>query len=54
MNSNKFNYFKNIDKIFRIRGTLKSRYKAIRLDKNERVSEFDKYFFDIFKVIKFI
>jgi len=49
MNSNKFNYFKNIDKIFRIRGTLKSRYKAIRLDKNERVSEFDKYFLNKIK-----
>ena len=42
--SNKFNYFKNIDKIYRIRGSLKSRYRMIRLDKNERISNFENYF----------
>ena len=41
---NKFNYFKNIDKISRIRGTLQSRHGKIRLDKNERISEFGNYF----------
>jgi len=47
--SNKFNYFKNIDKIFRIRGALQSRHDKVRLDKNERVSEFSDYFINKIK-----
>jgi len=39
----KFRNFKKIDKVFRVRQT-RSRYKKIRLDKNERLSDFDNYF----------
>ena len=45
---NKFIYFKKIDKIFRIRNTL-SRYKKIRLDKNERLADFESYFINKIK-----
>ena len=45
---NKFIYFKKIDKISRIRNTL-SRYKKIRLDKNERLTDFESYFIDKIK-----
>lgn len=42
--SNKYYYFKNIDKIYRIRGPIKSRHEMIRLDKNERISNFENFF----------
>jgi len=40
----KFNYFRHIDKIFRVRGSSQSRHDMFRLDKNERVVEFENYF----------
>ena len=46
--NNKFIYFKKIDKIFRVRETL-SRYKKIRLDKNERPTDFESYFINKIK-----
>ena len=44
----KFIHFKKIDKIFRVRGT-QSRYKKIRLDKNERLTDFESYFINKIK-----
>jgi histidinol-phosphate aminotransferase len=46
--NNKFIHFKKIDKIFRVRDTL-SRYKKIRLDKNERLTDFESYFINKIK-----
>jgi len=46
--SNKFKNFKKIDKIFRKRNTV-SRYKKVRLDKNERLSDFESYFINRIK-----
>ena len=40
---NKFKNFKKIDKIYRVRKEL-SRFKKIRLDKNERLNDFESYF----------
>jgi len=45
---NKFKNFKKVDKIFRVRKAL-SRYKKIRLDKNERLSNFESYFINKIK-----
>ena len=48
-NNKKFKFFKKIDKILRIRGSSKSRYGKIRLDKNERISKFENYFINKIK-----
>ena len=40
---NKFKNFKKLDKIFRVRSTL-DRHNKIRLDKNERPSDFESSF----------
>ena len=45
---NKFKNFKKIDKIYRVRKEL-SRYKKIRLDKNERLNDFESYFINKIK-----
>ena len=44
----KYKHFKKIDKIFRVRSNL-LRYKKIRLDKNERLTDFESYFIDKIK-----
>jgi len=46
---NKFKNFNKIDKIFRIRASLQSRHGKIRLDKNERVSNFESNFINKIK-----
>ena len=46
----KYKHFKKIDKIFRVRSNL-LRYKKIRLDKNERLTDFESYFIDKIKMI---
>ena len=38
--SNKYKHFKEVDKIFRYRGIVKTRHGKLRLDANERVSDF--------------
>ena len=43
-NNNKFKFFKKIDKILRFRASLQSRHGKIRLDKNERISDFESNF----------
>ena len=50
--SKKFNVkrFLWVDDIFRVRGPFETRFNKLRLDKNERVSSFEKKFFN--KVIK--
>ena len=51
---NKFKNFKKIDKIYRVRKEL-SRFKKIRLDKNERLNDFESYFINKIKnIIKII
>ena len=37
-----------IDNVYRVRGTVPSRFDALRLDKNERTTKFDASFFDEF------
>ena len=44
-NKIKFRNFKVVDKIKRYRGIFPTRLNKIRLDANERVSEFDNKFF---------
>ena len=50
LNKNKFKNFKTIDGIKRFRGIFPTRLNKIRLDANERISEFDNKFFK--KLIK--
>ena len=45
----KFKNFKFIDRIKRFRGIFPTRLNKIRLDANERISEFDKKFFNKLK-----
>ena len=40
----KFSHFKNLSKIYRVRGIEKTRHNSIRLDFNERVSPFSNSF----------
>ena len=47
--SNKYKYFKEVDKIFRYRGIVKTRHGKLRFDANERVSDFDKTFLNKIK-----
>ena len=47
--SNKYKYFKEVDKIFRYRGIVKTRHGKLRFDANERVSNFDKTFLNKIK-----
>lgn len=49
MNSTKFNHFKQIKKIYRKENLIFDRTKYIRLDKNERVSDFQKFFLNKIK-----
>ena len=48
LNKNKFKNFKTIDGIKRFRGIFPTRLNKIRLDANERISEFDNKFFKKF------
>ena len=50
LSKNKFKNFKIIDRIKRFRGIFPTRLNKIRLDANERISEFDNKFFN--KLIK--
>jgi len=45
----KFKKFKMLDYLLRKRNPINSRYKKIRLDKNERISSFDNYFLNKIK-----
>ena len=47
--SNKYKHFKEVDKIFRYRGIVKTRHGKLRFDANERVSDFDKTFLNKIK-----
>ena len=49
MNSKKFNHFKQIKKIYRKENFIFDRTKYIRLDKNERVNNFQKFFINKIK-----
>ena len=49
MNSKKFNHFKQIKKIYRKENLIFDRTKYIRLDKNERVNSFQKFFLNRIK-----
>lgn len=49
MNSKKFNHFKQIKKIYRKENLIFDRTKYIRLDKNERVNSFQKFFLNKIK-----
>lgn len=47
--NNRYIQFKNLDKIKRFRGVSNTRFNKIRLDANERVSDFDKNFINKIK-----